>query len=448
MLGRESWVAALPKGTPTKSLAQVRGLLKLPEQACDDGPAASLPVSAWDIPANLIRWAGCTPEVLRVLRSPSRGDEKMVVMALHTLGEAASAHVVAELRSGVPPNEAFIGICRAVQQALGHEVGSDRTVFLGAIDLFERSITHLSPLVSGPDLKIGLGRSFPTLLECTSLASATDVKIGVAFDKFVKVVAKHPKVGCESVTKMVINAVLRTERPIRSLVLLRTLLSDFGLRLCAHNVIVLQLLNALGVQLQRHTHDACVAASNDGVDSLRPQLVGVLATCYQFSRETVDGCISEVEAPLRKVLVDALQEAPESRYVVLGAAAAEIEAAEADGIRVGSASRSLSRSLSRSRITSEPSTPSLARTSSRQRLPRPDDENDSPPRRSGSRRSGRGDPPLPPGKGDSSVTSSRESKFCGVSAASPAGRHEASSKTMSSRPPAPMTWATAKRMAE
>eukprot|EP00930_Biecheleria_cincta_P027585 TRINITY_DN19350_c0_g1_i1.p1 TRINITY_DN19350_c0_g1~~TRINITY_DN19350_c0_g1_i1.p1 ORF type:complete len:1819 (-),score=313.02 TRINITY_DN19350_c0_g1_i1:313-5769(-) len=377
---RESWVDALQKDIPPKSLAQVRRCANLPEQLAQDGVgqvhrSQALAVTAWEVPTKLVHWTGCKPDALRVLRSPAQGDEKLVIVALKALGEAASDHEAAEKRSGWQPHEAFAGICRSVQQALGNELGADRAVFSCAVDLFQTSIMQLAPFLSGLDIKMGLGQCFPALLECASLAGVNDVKLSVGFDKFVKMIATHPKVGCEAVTKMVINAILKTDRPIRSLVLLRRLLSDFGLRICAHRDIVAQLLGAVGAQLE------CVDKSADdadlrGVESLRPQLVGVLATCYHFSEETVRCCMEDVPVGRRHLLKEALQEVPDSRLVALGAVAAEQEAAEAGDIAVGSAGRSLSRSLSRSVSRSRGSTPvqpGLSRSNSRQIFPRPED---------------------------------------------------------------------------
>ncbi|CAE8601737.1 unnamed protein product, partial [Polarella glacialis] len=153
-------------------------------------------------------------------------------------------------------------------------------------------------------------------------------------------------VGCEAVTKMVISAVLRSDAPVRPLVLLRTLLSDFGLRLCAQRDVVSLLLNAAGTQLERISNEK--ANGIEGNESVRPQLIGALATCNQFSPETVHFCMSEVDAAQRKLIFAALAEAPNPRLVALGATAAEQQAGLGGSSEatpaVGSAARAASRS--------------------------------------------------------------------------------------------------------
>jgi hypothetical protein len=355
--GREAWVTALPKDLPSKSLTQVRRLLKLPEkpattlQGGTTSPKASsrpIPVPpAWEVPTSLATWAGCPPEVLSVLRTPLAGDEKAILTSLRILGKAASNPEEAARRDGAKPDEAFAGICRALQQVLGHEVGADRRIFLSAIDLCQQGITGLSPLISGLDVNMGLGKTFPILLDRTSLTA--DVKIAVASDKLVQQLAKHPKVGCEAVTKMVISAVARADRPMRPLVLLRTLLGDFGLRLCAQKDVVSLLLGAVASQFERVNKaqasqtNADDAAAGEDIEALRTQLVSVLATCNQFSPETVHYCMGEQESSHRKLLMSALQAAPNPRLVALGASAAEQESLERGGHLAGSAVRAASR---------------------------------------------------------------------------------------------------------
>jgi len=353
--GREAWVAELPKDVPAKSLSDVRKLLKLPEKSAQQELEASqkakknrstlITVSHWQVPESLVLWAGCKTEQLQALSSPSAEDGKKVVMALHCLGKAVCAHAQAARRGGASPEEAFGGICKAVQQALASDAGSDRNVFLCAVDLIQSAVIQLSPVLSGLDINMGLSKTFPTLLERTAVTGAVDVKIGVASDKLVQQLAKHPKVGCEAVTKMVISAVLRGDRPVRPLVLLRTLLSDFGLRLCAQRDVVILLLGALAAQFER-LKKAGKNIGNPGEDdndALHTQLIGVLSTCNQFSSETVQYCMAEVDQANRKLLIAALQEAPNPRLVALGATAAEQEAAEAGMHAAGSASRALSR---------------------------------------------------------------------------------------------------------
>jgi len=82
---------------------------------------------------------------------------------------------------------------------------------------------------------------------------------------------------------------------------------------------------------------------NEELGALHPQLVSVLATCNQFSPETVNHAMAEQEASHRKLLVGALQAAPNPRLMALGASAAEQETLEKAGHMAGSAVRALSR---------------------------------------------------------------------------------------------------------
>ncbi|CAE8592010.1 unnamed protein product, partial [Polarella glacialis] len=285
--------------------------------------------------------------VLAVLSAPSKGDEKAAIAALKALGKGVGQGDKAAQRGGAGNDEAFGGLCRAVQQCMAFPTGGDRYVFLCSVELLQMAVTQMSSSLSGLDLNLGLGKTFPTLLERTALAGASgDVKVGVASDKLVQMLAKHPKVGCEAVTKMVISAVLRSDAPVRPLVLLRTLLSDFGLRLCAQRDVVSLLLNAAGTQLERISNEK--ANGIEGNESVRPQLIGALATCNQFSPETVHFCMSEVDAAQRKLIFAALAEAPNPRLVALGATAAEQQAGLGGSSEatpaVGSAARAASRS--------------------------------------------------------------------------------------------------------
>eukprot|EP00930_Biecheleria_cincta_P025958 TRINITY_DN18393_c0_g1_i1.p1 TRINITY_DN18393_c0_g1~~TRINITY_DN18393_c0_g1_i1.p1 ORF type:complete len:2224 (-),score=490.13 TRINITY_DN18393_c0_g1_i1:182-6853(-) len=353
---REVWAAALPQDIPPKSAAHVRKLLKLPESTDvqeESAGAASLNRSQkitsttscvpWEVPTNLSVWAGCEPQLLSVLAAPNKGDEKAVISALKALGKGVGKGEKAADRGGATTDEAFAGICRAIQQSIAYPTGADRYVFLCAIELCQMSITQLSSALSGLDINMGLGKTFPTLMERTALAGAAgDVKVGVASDKLVQQLAKHPKVGCEAVTKMVIGSISRTNRPVRPLVLLRTLMSDFGLRLCAQKDVVLLLLCAVAAQLERITSDKIQDGEEDA-DSVRAQLIGVLSTCNQFSPDTVHFCMSEVDGAQRKLLFAALAEAPNPRLVALGATAAEQETGALGGHLAGSAIRAASR---------------------------------------------------------------------------------------------------------
>jgi len=374
MPAREAWVAALPLETPPKSMATVRKLLKLPEEFPEGqgqdgelgrsmnrslnrsgklGSTATMPpMGPWEVPTSLAIWAGCTPEALEALHSPGPGDEKAVASSLRVLGKAvATFGDTVKKKDGPKPDEAFAGICRAIQQSLSSAVGADRNVFLTAVELCQMSISQLAPVLSGLDINMGLAKTIPMLMERTSLTGTCDVKVGVASDKLVQQLAKHPKVGCEAVTKMVISAIGRTEHPIRPLVLLRTLLSDFGLRLCAKRDVVMLLLGAIGTQLERLSGGG--EEAQEDTDSVRPQLVGVLATVNQFSAETVQYAMNEVEPSHRKLIVAALQEAPNPRLVALGATAAEQE--EVPHV-AGSAVRAASRSREGRGLSPKPST--------------------------------------------------------------------------------------------
>lgn len=343
--GREAWVAALPPvpETPPKSISQVRKLLKLPDDFCDEVTLASslrrglngsgklgatstpLPsASTWEVPMSLAIWAGCSLEVLDSLRRPAAGDEQAVAGALKALSKAVVAFAEQPKRRDAKPEEAFAQLCRAVQQAISSAVGGDRGVFLAAVELCQLCVSQLAPALSGLDINMGLAKTIPTIMERASLSGSCDVKVGVASDKLLQQLAKHPKVGAEAVTKIVINAVSRTEKPIRPLVLLRTLLGDFGLRLCAQRDVVSLLLAAVVRQMEmRQLEKTGSPGGAEDADALRPQLVGVLATVNQFSPETMQHCMSEVEPAHRKLIAAALQEAPNPRLVALGATAAE-----------------------------------------------------------------------------------------------------------------------------
>lgn len=368
---RETWVASLPKDVPVKSIGQVRRYLKLPEVVPEESPEVkrslgmtgmTIACIPWDVPSSLADWAGCSSEILGVLSAPRRGDEKHVIAALKALGKGNCG-------SSGSLDEAFSNICRAIQQALAAPTGADRYVFLCAVELCQSSVQQLGTSLSGLDLNMALGKVFPTLLERTALSSlAGDVKVGVASDKLVQQLAKHPKVGCEAVTKMVIASISRSEHPVRQLVLLRTLLSDFGLRLCAQKDVVALLLSALGGQLER-VHEASKEAS----EAIRPQLIGVLATCKQFSNETVRFCLSEVDTSQRKLLCAALAEAPDPQLMALGATAAEQESA-GRAFAVGSAIRAASRSRGMSPLSEpgeKPRPAVLSRHTSRSNLGKP-----------------------------------------------------------------------------
>jgi ankyrin repeat protein len=393
---KRAWVLELGASEASpKSLEQVRKLLKLPE---DDGagseasptpgqrtaaPVRSLP--PWDVPASLTKWICATTgaaasESLGPLRSPALGDEKAVVVALRTLTKAVCDCGDNERPEALKEAAAagvFSHICDAILQALASPTGADRSVFLRAVELCFKSNATLAPALPSLDINMGLSKIFPIFMERTSAASAGDVKIAVSSDKLVQKLAKHPKVGCETVTKMILAAIARSERPVRQLVLLHTLLSDFGLRLCAQRDIMALLLGALGTQLERLASAGAgsVAASStaaslqdeNAMASLRTQLVLLLSICNEFSPDTVKICMAEVDMSQRKLLADALQAAPDKALVALGAAAAEQE----ELVEAGHIAGSVARALSRGRGTPAGDTPMernpLRR--SRQRLP-------------------------------------------------------------------------------
>ena len=164
---------------------------------------------------------------------------------------------------------------------------------------------------------------------------------------------------------MVIASISRSEHPVRQLVLLRTLLSDFGLRLCAQKDVVSLLLNALGGQLER------IHGTKEVGEAIRPQLVGVLATCKQFSNDTIRFCLSEVDASQRKLLCTALAESPDPQLMALGATAAEqdssMQFAAGSAIRAASRSRGMS-PLSEPSSSTAPRPAVLSRHTSRSNL--------------------------------------------------------------------------------
>merc|ERR1719476_531437 len=106
---------------------------------------------------------------------------------------------------------------------------------------------------------------------------------------------------------------------MRPLILLRTLLGEFGLRLAAQGDVVMLLLGAVATHLE-------VLGKQEKLDedgeALRSQLVGVLATCHQFAPETVRYCMAEVDTMHRKLLAVAISEAPNPKMAPLGASAA------------------------------------------------------------------------------------------------------------------------------
>lgn len=346
MAARKAWCDALPEDVPAKSIAQVRKLLKVP--AIKEAVPEALSVASrsttfvsWEVPDSLVCWAGCSAEELEGFRFPGAEDESAVLQALRALGKASCSPVEASRRPyAAKPDEAFDCICRAVQQALASPVGAKRRVFLTAVDLLATAVVQLAPLLSGLGVNIGLAKTFPILLDRSS--KTNDVKFAVCSDKLVQQLAKHPKVGCEAVTKMVITAIARAEKPLRPLMLLRTLLGEFGLRLAAQGDIVMLLLNALACQLEA----LGTQGKDEEHDIMRSQLTGVLATCHQFAPETVRYCMSEVDPTNRKFLLAALQEAPNPRMAPLGASAA-IEDEMEGGVVAGSAVRAASRGRER-----------------------------------------------------------------------------------------------------
>jgi len=373
MPGRKAWVSSLPADdVSAKSLAQVRNLLQVPEpaakEATDQGAAAEAsskaPIASlaeWQVPQSFAVWAACDIEVLRALRAPVAGDEQKVAKALQVLNQAVELHEEASSRGGAKVDEAFQSICKAIQQSLASPVGTDKQVFASAVDLCHNAVTKLAPSLSGLDINMSLAKAIPALLERVAMSGSSEVKVSVKADRLVQKLAQHPKVGCESATKLVITAIARAARPGRPLVLLDTLLGEYGLRLCAQQDIVAQLLIAIGTQLDRvnnHSH------AEQDLFTIRSQLIGVLTKCELFSSDTVKRCMVEVEPTYRKHLLAALQNAPNPRLVALGAAAAEQDQAQAIGHKAGgSGVRALARSRSQAGLVGEQS-PSLCGNSS------------------------------------------------------------------------------------
>eukprot|EP00929_Paragymnodinium_shiwhaense_P045382 TRINITY_DN23199_c0_g1_i1.p1 TRINITY_DN23199_c0_g1~~TRINITY_DN23199_c0_g1_i1.p1 ORF type:complete len:752 (+),score=217.36 TRINITY_DN23199_c0_g1_i1:75-2258(+) len=388
MESREAWVAALPVAElPAKAVADVRKLLKLPEvpagaeKKAEDAQQPSLLATAsrlgatFEVTQAFANWSACEPQVLEALRSPQQGDEEAVHLALQQLN-AASANAQYQQQRAVRPNgpavsspeEALANICRAIQQVLSSAVGGNRKVFLSAVELCHAAVSNLAPLLSGLDINMGLAKTLPIILERTSLSGSSDVKVGVAADKLVRHLAQHPKIGCEAATKMIIAAVAKADRPIRPLMLLGTLLQDFGLRLCAQRDVVQQLLHAVAAQLER--------MEGKDVDkdlfTLRPQLVKVLATVNQFSPETFQQALAEVDTKQRQLLLVALREAPDPRLVALGAAAAEqaaLQSADSSALAAGSAAGALRRTRSKANLPSQDGSSSPNSKASTQELP-------------------------------------------------------------------------------
>jgi hypothetical protein len=408
---KRAWVLELVAGeAPSKSLAQVRKLLKLPEEedsagsesfspqlkqkkaARSAGAAASLrTLPPWEVPVSLKTWlrstTGAPPDSLASLRSPAPGDEKAVAAALRLLlkavcdcGDNEGPEALKEaVAAGV-----FTHVSDAILQALASPTGADRNVFLRSVELCFKAVAALAPALPSLDINMGLSKTFPVIMERTSAASASDVKIAVSSDKLVQKLAKHPKVGCETVTKMVLHAIARSECPLRALVLLRTLLGDFGLRLCAQRDIMALLLSALGTQLERLANAGAGSLSassvapaprdDNAMASLRTQLVLLLSICNEFSPDTVKTCMVEIDAAQRKLISEALREAPDRGLVALGAAAAEQENMEAVGHVAGSAARALSRGRGATALEKAmPDSAGVSLRRSRPRLPQAED---------------------------------------------------------------------------
>merc|ERR1740117_2052879 len=98
--------------------------------------------------------------------------------------------------------------------------------------------------------------------------------------------------------------------------LLHTLLNEHGLRLAAQRDVMRLLLQAVAGQLERLSGDTDI---DEKVDAIRPQLIAVLGTCNQFSQETVQACLPELDQSQRKTVMSALKEAPNPRLMALGA---------------------------------------------------------------------------------------------------------------------------------
>jgi hypothetical protein len=314
---RDQWIAKLPGDLKPQLLQQIKKQLSSDEAAeavSGSGPAqSSTAPTQWDVPLGLAEWSRIPRETLQTLDNP--GDWKQCYETIQALLRVVKDPGVAN--PSVKTEEAFAGLCVVVKHVLNgigaitDEAGS-RNVLLATLSVFHSSVQLLAPRISSLDVNMGLAKAFPVLLDKAS--GCSDMKVAVASDKLVRYLAMHNNVGCESVTKMVISAVARAEKPSRPLVWLHTLLTDFVQKLCGQKDIVSLLIGAVGSQLERLESDKCQKAV-----SLRSQLLGVLAVCKHADMETTNACLQEVQDQTTKAMLrKALMEVPDPRQLVLG----------------------------------------------------------------------------------------------------------------------------------
>eukprot|EP00746_Dinoflagellata_sp_MGD_P142622 gnl/MRDRNA2_/MRDRNA2_75558_c0_seq1.p1 gnl/MRDRNA2_/MRDRNA2_75558_c0~~gnl/MRDRNA2_/MRDRNA2_75558_c0_seq1.p1 ORF type:complete len:1414 (+),score=374.52 gnl/MRDRNA2_/MRDRNA2_75558_c0_seq1:455-4243(+) len=314
---KEQWMAKLPGDLKPQLLQQIKKQLSSDDPAeavSGSGPAqSSTAPTRWDVPAGLAEWSRIPREKLQALDNP--GDWKQCHETVQALLRVVKDPGVAN--PTIKTEDAFAGLCAVVKHVLNgigaitDEAGS-RSVLLATLSVFHSSVQLLAPKMSSLDVNMGLAKAFPVLLDKAS--GCSDMKVAVASDKLVRYLAMHNNVGCESMTKMVISAVGRAEKPSRPLVWLHTLLTDFVQKLCGQKDIVSLLLGAVGSQLERLEADKGQEAT-----SLRSQLLGVLAVCKHADMETINGCLQEVQDQATKeMLRKALKEVPDPRQLVLG----------------------------------------------------------------------------------------------------------------------------------
>eukprot|EP00401_Gymnodinium_catenatum_P006816 CAMPEP_0117597154 /NCGR_PEP_ID=MMETSP0784-20121206/74704_1 /TAXON_ID=39447 /ORGANISM="" /LENGTH=549 /DNA_ID=CAMNT_0005399503 /DNA_START=25 /DNA_END=1675 /DNA_ORIENTATION=+ len=270
------------------------------------------------------------------IEAPKQGDEKAVVVALKALTKGVIRWAEDAIRNDtMKVDEAYAGICRGMQQALGCITGIDRQVFMTSLDLCNQTVDKLAPRLSALDVNMGLNKVFPILLDRTAVDRSGLGQVGAAAREACEGGLRG---GDENGNQLHCQDGAVEEATM----LLHTLLSEFGLRLCAQRDVVRLLLGAIAVQLERSS-SGTEGSNVSSADAARPQLVAVLGTCNQFSQETVQACLVEMDPQQRKVIVSALKEAPNPRLVALGASAAEQEMLESSPVVVGSAVRAASR---------------------------------------------------------------------------------------------------------
>eukprot|EP00746_Dinoflagellata_sp_MGD_P028289 gnl/MRDRNA2_/MRDRNA2_166868_c0_seq1.p1 gnl/MRDRNA2_/MRDRNA2_166868_c0~~gnl/MRDRNA2_/MRDRNA2_166868_c0_seq1.p1 ORF type:complete len:565 (+),score=116.55 gnl/MRDRNA2_/MRDRNA2_166868_c0_seq1:26-1696(+) len=314
---REKWVASLPNTLQQKIIDQVRKMLQLPDASATvnssegqgagqtTAPAPSL--AQWEVPPGLVEWSGITLDRFKPLKTDPGNCFEVLQGLLRAMKEAPKPQKIEEI---------FAALLSVVKQILSVGDSGNRMVFLGAIQLFQMAVQIFAPKISGLDVNIGLGKVFPVLLDKASFTS--DMKVAMASDKLVRLLAKHPSVGCEAVTKMVISSVARAAQPSRPLVWLHTLLSDFSGKLCGQRDIVALLVDACGAQLERLESKEVAATIKDSAQVMK-QVIGVLGLCKWADSDILDGCVMEMrDATIKPLLRKAISEVPHKSNIILG----------------------------------------------------------------------------------------------------------------------------------